>query len=227
MYGDISSLALNFIYLILGIGNPQSFPEPLSAQEEKSLFLEMQKDKKGKARSKLIEHNLRLVAHIVRKYYTSYQSPDDLVSIGSLGLIKAIDTFNCENGVRFATYASKCIQNEILMFFRSQKKLSNEVSINETIDIDRDGNPLTYIDIISTEDTIAYDLDIKVHIEKTYELINEILDKRERKIIIMRYGLSSAPALTQREVAKALGISRSYVSRIEKSAISKLRLYLT
>ena len=115
------------------------------------------------------------------------------------------------------------IANEILMFFRSQKKLSNEVSINETIDIDRDGNPLTYIDIISSEDTIAYDLDLKVHIEKAYELINSILDKRERKIIIMRYGLASVPALTQREVAKALGISRSYVSRIEKKALEKLK----
>ncbi len=223
MYLDLSSMAFNFIYLILGIGNPQCFPEPLSAAEEKELFLEMKKDKKGKAREKLIEHNLRLVAHIVRKYYTSYHTPDDLVSIGSLGLIKAIDSFNCENGTRFATYASKCIQNEILMFFRSQKKLSNEVSINETIDVDRDGNPLTYIDIISTEDTIAYDLDIKVHIEKAYALINEILDKRERKIIVMRYGLSSFPALTQREVAKMLGISRSYVSRIEKKALEKLK----
>lgn len=223
MYLDLSSMAFNFIYLILGIGNPQCFPEPLSATEEKELFLEMKKDKKGKAREKLIEHNLRLVAHIVRKYYTSYHTPDDLVSIGSLGLIKAIDSFNCENGTRFATYASKCIQNEILMFFRSQKKLSNEVSINETIDVDRDGNPLTYIDIISTEDTIAYDLDIKVHIEKAYALINEILDKRERKIIVMRYGLSSSPALTQREVAKLLGISRSYVSRIEKKALEKLK----
>jgi RNA polymerase sporulation-specific sigma factor len=223
MYGDFSSIALNLLYLILGIGNPQSFPEPLSSSEEKALFLEMKKEKKGKARAKLIEHNLRLVAHIVRKYYTSYQSPDDLVSIGSLGLIKAIDTFDCENGARFATYASKCIQNEILMFFRSQKKLSNEVSINETIDVDRDGNPLTYIDIISSEDTIAHDLDIKVHVEKAYELIHEILDDRERKIIIMRYGLSEAPALTQREVAKALGISRSYVSRIEKKALERLK----
>ena len=223
MFSDLSNIAFNLIYLILGIGNPQCFPSPLSAEEEKKLFSEMKKKKDGSARTKLIEHNLRLVSHIVRKYYTSYQSPEDLVSIGSLGLIKAIDSFNCENGARFATYASKCIQNEILMFFRSQKKLSNEVSINETIDIDRDGNPLTYIDIISSEDTIAYDLDIKVHIEKAYELINSILDNRERKIIIMRYGLSSAPALTQREVAKTLGISRSYVSRIEKKALEKLK----
>ena len=223
MYGNLSITALNFICLILGIGSPQSFPPPLSAEEELELFTRMKTEKRGAARTKLIEHNLRLVAHIVRKYYTSYQTPDDLVSIGSLGLIKAIDTFNCDNGARFATYAAKCIQNEILMFFRSQKKLSNEVSINDTIDIDRDGNPLTYIDIISSEDTIAYDLDLKLHTEKAYKLINQILEPRERQIIIMRYGLSSAPAQTQKEVASKLGISRSYVSRIEKKALEKLK----
>lgn len=223
MYGDFSITALNFICLILGIGSPQSFPPPLSGEEELELFTKMKTEKRGSARTRLIEHNLRLVAHIVRKYYSSYQNQDDLVSIGSLGLIKAIDTFNCDNGARFATYAAKCIQNEILMFFRSQKKLSYEVSINDTIDIDRDGNPLTYIDIISTEDTIAYDLDLKLHTEKAYMLIEKVLDARERQIIIMRYGLGAAPPLTQREVAKKLGISRSYVSRIEKKALEKLK----
>ncbi len=223
MYGDFSIATLNFICLILGIGSPQSFPPPLSPEEELELFTKMKAEKRGQARSKLIEHNLRLVAHIVRKYYSSYQNQDDLVSIGSLGLIKAIDTFNCDNGARFATYAAKCIQNEILMFFRSQKKLSSEVSINDTIDIDRDGNPLTYIDIISTEDTIAYDLDLKLHTEKAYKFINQILDERERQIIIMRYGLGASQPYTQREVAKKLGISRSYVSRIEKKALEKLK----
>ena len=163
------------------------------------------------------------MAHIVRKYYTSYQNPDDLVSIGSVGLIKAIDSFNCENGAKFATYAAKCIQNEILMFFRSQKKLSCEVSINDTIDIDRDGNPLTYIDVISSEDTIAHDLDLKLHTERAYKLINQVLDQRERQIIVMRYGLASNAPCTQREVAKQLRISRSYVSRIEKKALEKLK----
>jgi len=174
------------------------------------------------ARAALIEHNLRLVAHIVRKYYFSSKNQDDLISIGSIGLIKAIDSFDFENGARFATYGAKCIQNEILMYFRSQKKLACEVSINETIDMDRDGNPLTYQDIICCEDTIAEDIDRKLHTQKALTLIREKLNEREQKILILRYGLNNKPALTQRDVAKQLGISRSYVSRIEKSALEKL-----
>ena len=146
-----------------------------------------------------------------------------MVSIGTVGLIKAIDTFNISNGTRFATYASKCLQNEILMYFRSQKKTSCEVSINETIDTDKDGNPLTYIDVICCEDTIAEDIDLKINSKKAIELINTILTKRERQIIILRYGLNNRRPITQREIASALGISRSYVSRIEKSAIDKIR----
>ena len=217
-----SSSAFHLVYLLLGIGNPQSFPPPLGAKEEHALFLAM-RGGDGKARGRLIEHNLRLVAHIVRKYYTSYTNPDELVSIGSLGLIKAIDSFRVENGARFATYAAKCVQNEILMFFRSQKKLSCEISINETIDVDRDGTPLTYIDVISAEDNITKDLDLKIHAERAYRLIDEVLDERERRVIVLRYGLGKVPALTQREVADALGISRSYVSRIEKRALEKMR----
>ena len=175
-----------------------------------------------KARAKLIEHNLRLVAHIVRKYYSSQPNCEDLVSIGSIGLIKAIDSFKYECGARFATYAAKCIQNEILMYFRSQKKLQGEISINETIDIDKDGNPLTYIDIISVDDTIAEDIDRRIHLKKAYELIRKALTKRERQIIEMRFGLMGAEPLTQREVAQRLNISRSYVSRIEKSALEKI-----
>ncbi len=215
--------ALNFIYLLLGIGSGHNFPPPLPAEEERKLFVLMKKEGNLSARSKLIEHNLRLVAHIVRKYYASYPSSDDLVSVGTLGLIKAIDSFKFENGARFATYAAKCIQNEILMFFRSQKKLSNEVSINETIDIDRDGNPLTYMDIISGEDTIAEDLDMKMHTERVLMLVRDVLDARERTIVVLRYGLSDEEPYTQREVAKKLGISRSYVSRIEKKALQKLK----
>ncbi|MBO7763050.1 MAG: RNA polymerase sporulation sigma factor SigK [Clostridia bacterium] len=217
-----SSSAVHLIYLLLGIGSPQSFPPPLPAAEEQALFLRM-KEGDPKARSRLIEHNLRLVAHIVRKYYTSYQNPDELVSIGSLGLIKAIDSFRVENGARFATYAARCVQNEILMFFRSQKKLSCEVSIHETIDVDRDGNPLTYIDIISADDNITQNLDLKIHTERAYRLIDEVLDERERQVIVLRYGLGKAPALTQREVATAMGISRSYVSRIEKRALQRMK----
>lgn len=214
--------AFHLIYLLLGIGNPQSFPPPLPAAEERLLFRRMAEGD-STARRTLIEHNLRLVAHIVRKYYTSYQNPDELVSIGSLGLIKAIDSFNPKNGARFATYAAKCVQNEILMFFRSQKKLSCEVSINETIDVDRDGNPLTYIDVISSDENITRDLDLKIHAERAYRLIDEVLDERERRVIVLRYGLGKAPALTQREVADVMNISRSYVSRIEKRALGKLK----
>lgn len=217
-----SSSAVHLIYLLLGIGSPQNFPPPLPAAEEHTLFLNMQGGD-PRARSRLIEHNLRLVAHIVRKYYTSYPNPDELVSIGSLGLIKAIDSFRVENGARFATYAAKCVQNEILMFFRSQKKLSCEVSIHETIDVDRDGNPLTYIDVISDDDNITKDLDLKIHAERAYRLIDEVLDARERQVIVLRYGLGKSPALTQREVATAMGISRSYVSRIEKRALSRMK----
>ena len=218
----LASSAFHLLYLLLGISSPQSFPPPLPPEEERELFQKM-KGGDSAARSRLIEHNLRLVAHVVRKYYTSYQNPDELVSIGSLGLIKAIDSFAPEVGARFATYAAKCVQNEILMFFRSQKKLSCEVSINETIDVDRDGNPLTYIDVISSEDNITRDLDIKIHAERAYRLIEEVLDERERAVIVLRYGLGKADPMTQREVAKAMKISRSYVSRIEKRALARLR----
>ena len=179
------------------------------------------------ARNRLIIHNLRLVAHIVKKYYTASKNQDDLISIGTIGLIKAIDTFDQKNGTRFATYASKCLQNEILMYFRSQKKLSCEVSLSEPIDVDKDGNPLTYIDIISTDDTIAEDIDNKIKSAKAMKIINNVLDKREREIIIMRYGLAGEPAITQREAAIKLGISRSYVSRIEKTALSKINSYIS
>ncbi len=222
IFGLISAFFSHFFCMILGIGSQQSFPPPLGVKEEYALFLKKKAGDKD-ARSRLIEHNLRLVAHIVRKYYTSYPSQDDLVSIGSLGLIKAVDTFNVENGAKFATYAAKCIQNEILMFFRSQKKLAAEISINETIDIDKDGNPLTYGDILATEDTTVEDLDLKVRISRALYLVQHALDEREREIIILRYGLKNSPPKTQREVASMLKISRSYVSRIEKKALSLIR----
>lgn len=221
MLTSVSAFAMGLFYLILGLSGGQNFPAPLSAKVEKELFEKMQNGDEC-ARTKLIEHNLRLVAHIVRKYYFSSKNQDDLISIGSIGLVKAIDSFDYTNGARFATYGAKCIQNEILMYFRSQKKLNCEVSINETIDMDRDGNPLTYQDIISCEDTIAEDIDRKLHTNKALRLVNEVLNERERKILILRYGLNNRPAMTQRDVAKLLGISRSYVSRIEKGALEKL-----
>ncbi len=221
MFTSISIFAISIFYLILGLSTSQNFPAPLSAKVERELFEKM-KNGDNAARNTLIEHNLRLVAHIVRKYYFASKNQDDLISIGSIGLVKAIDSFDSSNGARFATYGAKCIQNEILMYFRSQKKLSNEVSLNETIDIDRDGNPLTYEDIICIDDTIADDIDRKLHTAKAIRLIDEVLTERERKIIILRYGLNNKPAMTQRDVAKLLRISRSYVSRIEKAALEKL-----
>ena len=177
----------------------------------------------SRARDKIIEHNLRLVSHIIKKYYSSYESPDELLSIGSLGLIKAVDSFKDNFGTRFATYGAKCVQNEILMFFRSKKKAGIEVSINDTIDVDKDGNPLTYLDIISVEESIEAVLDLKVHTEKIRALVDTMLSDREKEIVILRYGLKGYQPKTQREVAKHLGISRSYVSRIEKRALERLR----
>lgn len=218
MTGIISRL----FCLFLKVSGTGSFPPPLSHAEERECFI---KARGGdmEAREALIEHNLRLVAHIVKKYYPTCRNQDDLVSIGTVGLIKAIDSFDITNGARFATYASRCLQNEILMYFRSQKKTACEVSINETIDIDKDGNPLTYIDVISCEDTIAEDIDLRLNSKKAIDLINTVLTDRERQIIVLRYGLNNRKPVTQREIAAAFGISRSYVSRIEKSAIDKLR----
>lgn len=214
------------ICVFLSVSNGQSFPPPLTPEEERRMFTEYAAGSM-EARAALIEHNLRLVSHIVRKYYSSNKNQEDLVSIGSIGLVKAIDSFNMKNGARFATYAAKCIQNEILMYFRSQKKLNYEISMNETIDTDRDGNPLTYGDIISTEDNIADDIDTKLQWTRVRDYINRRLGERERRIIVLRYGLSGQRALTQREVAAELGISRSYVSRIEKAVLGELRDYIS
>ncbi len=221
MFTYLFSILSHLFNLILGIGNSQSFPPPLSPEEEADCFTRM-KNGDEEARQQLILHNLRLVAHIIRKYYSGSKCQDDLISVGSIGLVKAVDSYNQNKTTKFATYAAKCIQNEVLMFFRSQKKLMNEVSINETIDIDRDGNPLTYIDVISCDDTVVDDVDKRMQTDKMYFYINTILCEREKQIIIMRYGLYGSRQFTQREVALSLGISRSYVSRIEKSALDKL-----
>ncbi len=225
MFSLIFRLFSNLPSVFLSVSLGQNFPPPLSREEESKYFAAYA-DGDMDARTKLIEHNLRLVAHIIRKYYSASGCQDDLLSIGSIGLIKAIDSFNVKKGARFATYSAKCIQNEILMYFRSQKKLGCEVSINETIDTDRDGNPLTYGDIVSTEDNIAESIDAKIKSSKAYEYINTRLNDREKTIIVYRYGLNGDRPMTQREVAEKLGISRSYVSRIEKSILHELRGYI-
>ena len=221
MLGEIFTMLSGILHLILGIAQPQSFPPPLPKEKEREYFLAAEKGDE-RARQELIMHNLRLVSHIVRKYYATARNQEDLISIGTIGLIKAVDTFRVSEGARFATYGARCIQNEILMHFRSQKKLSNEVSLNETIDVDRDGNPLTYIDVLSCDESFCSDIERKISSEKATRLVNTILTGRERQIIILRYGLRGGRALTQREVAEKLNISRSYVSRIEKGAIEKL-----
>ena len=206
MFTYFFSVLSHLFNLILGIGNAQSFPPPLSPEEESEYFSRM-KNGDEEARQRLILHNLRLVAHIIRKYYSGSKCQDDLISVGSIGLVKAVDSYNQNKTTKFATYAAKCIQNEVLMFFRSQKKLANEVSINETIDIDRDGNPLTYIDVISCDDTVAEDVDRKMQTDRMYYFINNVLSEREKQIIIMRYGLYGSRQFTQREVALAMNFS--------------------
>ena len=222
----IFSFIFQLFHVILGVSTPNKFPPPLSPEEEKKSF-ELARSGNEEARQRLILHNLRLVSHIVRKYYSTSPDSEDLVSIGVIGLVKAVDTFKIDSGTKFATYAARCIQNEILMNFRAQKKRSAEISINETIDVDRDGNPLTYMDIISTSEDLGEDLDRKTQIERALKLIKSALDERERQIIVMRYGLFGLKrSYTQKEIAERLSISRSYVSRIEKSAMDKLRIAL-
>lgn len=209
--------------MVLSVTSGGNFPAPLDQNEENRLFIKFKEEGDLKARETLILHNQRLVAHIVRKYYGGSKSSEDLVSIGTIGLIKAVDSFNYKSTVKFATYGSKCIQNEILMYFRTKKKQSLEVSMNETIDIDKDGNPLTYMDIIKIDDTIADDLDRRECSAMAMYYIENELTERERIIIKLRYGLLNSKPITQREVSQKLGISRSYVSRIEKSALEKIR----
>lgn len=221
MFWQVFLLISKFMHLVLGVSTPQSFPPPLDKEEETACF-HAAAEGDDKAREKLILHNLRLVAHIVRKYYPTAKNQEDLISIGSIGLVKAVDSFRIENGARFATYAAKCIQNEILMHFRSQKKLCAEVSLGETIDVDRDGNPLTYIDIVCSDENVTEEVNTKIQIEKAMRLVETVLTPREKQIIVLRYGLYGKRAATQREIASMLGISRSYVSRIEKSALEKL-----
>ncbi len=219
-------LLKNLLFFVLHVENTNIFPKPLSAEEELNCFKEMSEGNKS-ARNKLIEHNLRLVAHIVKKYYTSSPDQDDLISVGTVGLIKAIDSFNAENGAKFATYAGKCLQNEILMYFRAQKKHSGVTSINDPVDVDKDGNPLTYLEIIAAPDDIVDSIDRKIKLERILDAVKTVLTDREKKIMMLRYGINkSGKTYAQRDVAKLLNISRSYVSRLEKSAIDKIREHL-
>lgn len=221
VFGAIIELISNVLLMAGYVSGSDTFPKPLTADEEKH-YLALLKNGDEKARNILIEHNLRLVAHIAKKY-CSEQNLDDLISIGSIGLIKAINTFDADKNSRLGTYAARCIENEILMVMRSSKKLSNEVSIDESIGTDKEGNNLTFSDILAADTAdIADVLSDKVEIKKLYTALTTVLKKEEADILCWHYGLNNTKRKTQKEIADILGISRSYVSRIEKKAIKKL-----
>ena len=222
MFGFLSYISQYIFLFILHIAHGESFPKPLKKAEEQH-YLELAAKGDISARNILVEHNLRLVAHIIKKYYQNYGGQDDLVSIGTIGLIKAINTFDLNKNIKLSSYASRCIENEILMFFRNNRKSSQDVSLNDTIDTDKDGNPLTLMDIMASDMDVAEDVDTKLHLEVLNRYIDEVLTKREKEIIIKRYGIGGEKVQTQRELAKKLNISRSYISRIEKKALEKLR----
>lgn len=212
----------NMTFFTAYISGNNSFPQPLSEEEEKECLNKLAMGDQL-SKSILIERNLRLVAHIVKKYTYTGKDMDDLISIGTIGLIKAIDSFDASKGTRLATYAARCIENEILMLIRNNKKIRNEVYLQDPIGIDKEGNEISLMDVLgSEEDSIIEIVENKIQIKKLYEKINDELTERERVIIKMRYGLEDGKSKTQREIAKYLGISRSYVSRIEKKALKKL-----
>ena len=202
--------------------NSNSFPQPLTREEEEK-YLKLYSQGDEKARNILIERNLRLVAHIVKKYNNTGKETDDLISIGTIGLIKAISTYDSTKGTRLATYAARCIENEILMTIRSTKKTKFEISLQEPIGTDKEGNEINLLDILGTDvDKIIDEVDLRFQVKKLYRAINEVLKDREKVIIELRYGLIDGKCKTQREIANLLGISRSYVSRIETRALAKL-----
>ena len=215
-------LMLNGLCFTLRLaGSTGSFPRALTREEEQE-YLRRMAEGDDDARDKLIEHNLRLVAHIIKKYYTQNGDQDDLISIGTIGLIKGVSSFNPDKKVKLATYASRCIENEILMHFRAQRKLQGEVSLSDTLDADGDGNSLSLMDVIKVDDTMLEDLELRDACLKVRRCLS-CLSPRESHIIRLRYGLDDRPPLTQREISVLCGISRSYVSRIEKKALEKLR----
>lgn len=220
---------LGYVYFFaLKLSSAGSFPRPLSKAEEAELLSVLadntaDESARRAARDTLISHNLRLVAHVIKKYYSNYSDQDDLISIGTIGLIKGINSFDPGKGTKLATYAARCIENEILMYFRAKKNKEQYVLLGDPIDVDPEGNPLTVMDVVCDETNLAENVETKVKTEEALRLVSLIGDQREKQIIILRYGLDNKPPLTQREVAQRLGISRSYVSRIEKKVLLELR----
>ena len=222
MLSALVYLLSNSLFFALRLsGGGGSFPKPLKPEEEK-VYLERLAQGDMEARNILIERNLRLVAHIIKKYYAQSGDQEDLISIGTIGLIKGISTFKPDRNVRLATYASRCIENEILMHFRSQRKLQGEVSLSDTLDNYNEGNALSLMDVISVDDNMLDELDTRDACAKVRRCVRSCLTPREAAIITLRYGLDDKPPRTQREIADLCGISRSYVSRIEKKALKKL-----
>lgn len=211
---------LREIWLMVGHISNNSFPQPFTAAEERE-HLQRMEDGDSEARQLLIEHNLRLVAHVIKKYEHTGEDKEDLISIGTIGLIKAINTFNRKHGTRLATYAARCIDNEILMFLRSTQKKKQELSLHEPIGVDKEGNEITLMEVIAGDDTIVETVESTLLQEKLARMINK-LQFRERTVLLMRFGLGLQRRYTQKQIAKQLGISRSYVSRIEKRVIHKL-----
>ncbi|NLY43190.1 MAG: RNA polymerase sporulation sigma factor SigK [Clostridiaceae bacterium] len=219
----ILSFSLKYIFLLISyVSSANSFPQPLSAEEEQ-MYFERYRNGDEEAKNILIERNLRLVAHIIKKYGSVGKENDDLISIGTIGLIKAITTFDVDKGTRLATYAARCIENEILMTIRASKKMQNEISLHDPIGVDKEGNEIALIDIIGNDgESVLEEVELKMQVKKLYSKMKNILKNREKLVLQLRYGLLNGNVKTQREIAQMLGISRSYVSRIEKKAIKKL-----
>ena len=225
MLGMSLAMLLGGVLLMLRLSPGGSFPSPLSVEEERR-YLMLWQDGDVAARNVLVEHNLRLVAHIIKKYYTQTNDMEDLISIGTIGLIKGINTYKPDRGIRLATYASRCIENERLMHFRSQKKTMGDVSLSDVLDTDGDGNSLSLMDVLAQDDEMSDRIGELELCGKLKALVSSSLNEREARIIKLRYGLDGSPPMTQRETAKVCGISRSYVSRIEKKALAKLKAEL-
>ena len=223
MFSPVIYLMMNGLFFTLRLsGGGGSFPRPLKAAEERE-YLQLSAQGDLEARNVLVEHNLRLVAHIVKKYYAQSGDQDDLISIGTIGLIKGISTFRADKNVRLATYASRCIENEILMYFRAQKKLQSEVSLTDTVESGGDGNSLSLMDVIAVDDNMLEELDTRDACQRVRRCVYTCLTPRERMIVTLRYGLDDCAPRTQREIATQCGISRSYVSRLERKALEKLK----
>ena len=222
MLGAMVLTLLGGLWLLtLHVSTSGSFPRPLTAKQERDCLERMSRGDRA-ARNELVEHNLRLVAHIIKKYYTQADDQEDLISIGTIGLIKAVNTFRPDKGIRLATYASRCIENEILMHFRAQRKLQGEVSLSDTIETGPEGDALYLSDVVGEDDTMLEELQDKENRRLIRRLVAEVLTEREADIIRRRYGLDGRLPQTQKQVAALYGISRSYVSRIEKKALGKL-----